>query len=107
MSNIGDEAFKAEIENCYSAMGMTCADVGEYQSTSGVYSGMEACDVTPGLTTTEKKSETEVDLVPVIIVVVVAVVLLGVAIALYVRMSKAEAKLFELVANSGDKNNML
>jgi len=107
MSNTGYEAFKAEIENCYSAMGITCADVGEYQSTSGVYSGMEACDVTPGMTVTDKKSETEVDIVPVIIVVVVAVVLLGVAIALYVRMSKAEAKLFELVANSGDKNNML
>ncbi|KAJ8605911.1 hypothetical protein CTAYLR_004188 [Chrysophaeum taylorii] len=39
----GYVAVKAQIESTYACLGLTCADVGAYQTISGVYPGMEAC----------------------------------------------------------------
>jgi hypothetical protein len=34
---------KTNVESLYECMGITCADVGAFQNSDGVYSGMEAC----------------------------------------------------------------
>jgi hypothetical protein len=35
--------FKEQVESLYACMGVTCADVGAFQNSDGVYAGMEAC----------------------------------------------------------------
>ena len=39
----GFKALKEAVESVYSCMGITCAEVGEFQTSTGVYEGMEAC----------------------------------------------------------------
>merc|ERR1711924_317396 len=39
----GLAAVKAAIEGCYPSMGITCPEVGEYQSSGVVFSGMAKC----------------------------------------------------------------
>jgi hypothetical protein len=39
----GYAAFKTEVEKTYPCLGITCTHVGEFQSSSGVYPGMEKC----------------------------------------------------------------
>jgi len=39
----GVAAVKTAVESVYACLGITCADVGEFQSSTGVYSGMDAC----------------------------------------------------------------
>jgi hypothetical protein len=40
--------FKEQVESLYACMGVTCADVGAFQNSDGVYAGMAACiDPTP------------------------------------------------------------
>merc|ERR1719335_1518901 len=39
----GFAALKTKVESVYECLGITCADVGEFQTSSGVYTGMEAC----------------------------------------------------------------
>jgi len=39
----GFAALKAKVESVYECLGITCADVGEFQTSSGVYTGMEKC----------------------------------------------------------------
>merc|ERR1719331_2863065 len=39
----GFAKLKQEVEKTYPCLGITCADVGEFQTTSGVYTGMEKC----------------------------------------------------------------
>merc|ERR1712078_120527 len=39
----GFAALKTEVESVYTCLGITCADVGEFQNSAGVYAGMEAC----------------------------------------------------------------
>merc|ERR1719426_553583 len=39
----GFAKLKTEVEKTYPCMGITCADVGEFQTSSGVYTGMEKC----------------------------------------------------------------
>jgi hypothetical protein len=40
--------FKEQVESLYKCMGITCADVGAFQNSDGVYTGMAACiDPTP------------------------------------------------------------
>jgi hypothetical protein len=40
--------FKKQVESLYACMGITCADVGAFQNSDGVYAGMDACvDPTP------------------------------------------------------------
>jgi hypothetical protein len=40
----GFAALKAHVEDLYPCLGITCADVGEFQNAAGVYAGAEACD---------------------------------------------------------------
>ena len=40
----GFAAVKAALESTYACLGITCADVGAYQSSMGVFAGAEACD---------------------------------------------------------------
>jgi len=44
----GFAALKAMVESSYPCLGITCADVGAFQNSAGIYTGMEACtdDVT-------------------------------------------------------------
>merc|ERR1719174_2331009 len=44
----GFAALKAMVESLYPCLGITCADVGAFQNSAGIYTGMEACtdDVT-------------------------------------------------------------
>jgi hypothetical protein len=35
--------FKEQVESLYVCMGITCADVGAFQNSDGVYAGMAAC----------------------------------------------------------------
>jgi hypothetical protein len=47
----GFKTLKAKVESVYDCLGITCADVGEFQNSEGVYAGMEACkDSTPAAT---------------------------------------------------------
>ena len=39
----GVAAVKAAVESTYQCMGISCTDVGEFQSSTGVYAGMDAC----------------------------------------------------------------
>ena len=39
----GLAAVKTAIEGCYGSMGITCPEVGEYQSSGVVFSGMAKC----------------------------------------------------------------
>jgi len=39
----GFKKLKEMVESTYSCMGITCAEVGEFQTSAGVYEGMEAC----------------------------------------------------------------
>ena len=110
MSNVGFAELKASVETVYSCMGITCAGVGEFQNSAGIYTGMGACEDGATTVTTggsSKKSET-VNAMPLIIVAVVALILLLVSLVLFFQWRKTETKLYELVAN-GDKNgnNML
>jgi uncharacterized membrane protein len=45
----GFAELKAHVESVYSCLGITCADVGAFQNSAGIYTGMEACtdSVTP------------------------------------------------------------
>jgi len=43
MSVNGYEYLKTQVEKTYSCLGITCAEVGEFQNTAGVYDGMDAC----------------------------------------------------------------
>jgi len=44
----GFKKLKEAVETLYPCLGITCADVGEFQTSAGVYAGMEACaDPTP------------------------------------------------------------
>jgi hypothetical protein len=44
----GFKKLKEAVESLYPCLGITCADVGEFQTSAGVYAGMEACaDPTP------------------------------------------------------------
>ncbi|KAH8056889.1 peptide-aspartate beta-dioxygenase [Aureococcus anophagefferens] len=113
MSENGFEEFKESVESVYSCMGITCADMGEFQNSAGVYAGMDACVDGSGTVTSSSSSDDDddVDGIPVVIVIIlaaVALILLLVAIVLFFQWRKTETKLYELVAN-GDKasNNML
>merc|ERR1719197_1117426 len=51
----GYAKLKSEVEKTYPCLGITCAEVGEFQNNAGVYTGMEMCtdvtvatDATPG-----------------------------------------------------------
>jgi hypothetical protein len=65
----GFKALKEAVESVYSCMGITCAEVGEFQTSTGVYEGMDACkDPTPPPTsapaavdTTEAPESTELE----------------------------------------------
>merc|ERR1719171_154968 len=47
----GFKKLKEMVESVYDCLGITCADVGEFQNSEGVYAGMEACkDSTPAAT---------------------------------------------------------
>merc|ERR1712134_37340 len=39
----GFKKLKEAVESVYSCMGITCLEVGEFQTSTGVYEGMEAC----------------------------------------------------------------
>jgi hypothetical protein len=39
----GFAALKTAVESVYDCLGVTCADIGAFQTSSGVYAGMEAC----------------------------------------------------------------
>jgi hypothetical protein len=39
----GFAELKAQVESLYPCLGITCADVGEFQNSAGVYTGAEAC----------------------------------------------------------------
>merc|ERR1719482_2497765 len=44
----GFATFKTHVESTYPCLGITCADVGAFQNSAGIYTGMEACtDTTP------------------------------------------------------------
>jgi hypothetical protein len=51
----GFAKLKTKVEGLYYCLGITCADIGEFQTSEGVYTGMEACDdgsiATPAPTT--------------------------------------------------------
>jgi hypothetical protein len=39
----GFKKLKEGVESLYPCLGITCADMGEFQTSAGVYAGMEAC----------------------------------------------------------------
>jgi len=39
----GYKKLKAEVESVYACLGITCADIGEFQDSAGVKAGMDAC----------------------------------------------------------------
>merc|ERR1719324_2143125 len=41
----GFRKLKAEVESTYPCLGISCADVGAFQTSAGIYAGMEACTV--------------------------------------------------------------
>merc|ERR1719515_212138 len=41
----GFRELKAKVESTYACMGISCADVGAFQTSAGIYAGMEACTV--------------------------------------------------------------
>lgn len=87
----GYRAVKAKIETTYSCLGITCADVGAYQSFDGIYEGMDACTDTPPATRASKKKTTKIDHSAVIgLSVAIAVIFfIGVALlVLYACVSK-------------------
>ena len=43
----GVAAVKAAVESTYQCMGISCTDVGEFQSSTGVYAGADACTTIP------------------------------------------------------------
>merc|ERR1719353_270841 len=44
----GFATLKAHVESTYPCLGITCADIGAFQNSAGIYTGMEACaDTTP------------------------------------------------------------
>ena len=113
MAQNGFEYFKTQVEKTYDCLGITCEEVGEYQNTAGVYTGMDACVDGSGTVVSSSSSDDDDDTsgIPVVIVIIlaaVALILLLVAIVLFFQWRKTETKLYELVAN-GDKNgnNML
>jgi hypothetical protein len=60
----GYATLKQKVESLYPCMGITCVDVGEFQNSAGVYSGMEACldptpPPTPAATTEAPSSSTD------------------------------------------------
>ena len=101
-----------KVEKTYPCLGITCEEVGEYQNTAGVYTGMDACVDGSGTVVSSSSSDDDDDTggIPVVIVIILAAValILLVAIVLFFQWRKTETKLYELVAN-GDKasNNML
>merc|ERR1719506_2274704 len=40
----GFATVKAKVESIYPCLGISCADVGELQTSAGVYAGMEVCE---------------------------------------------------------------
>lgn len=85
----GYHKVKALIESTYPCLGITCADIGAYQSFDGVYEGMEACqDVAPFVPSSKKTKKTRVDhsaviaLTVVLAIIVVAVIALCIAVVL-------------------------
>merc|ERR1719454_1164464 len=56
----GFKTLKETVESVYPCLGITCADVGEFQTSSGVYAGMEACkDATAAPAATDAPAATE------------------------------------------------
>jgi hypothetical protein len=52
----GFKKLKTEVEKTYNCLGITCADIGEFQTSAGVYTGMEKCtdvEVTTDAATTD------------------------------------------------------
>jgi hypothetical protein len=45
----GFATLKAKVESTYTCLGITCADVGAYQESAGIYAGMEACEDYPSI----------------------------------------------------------
>ena len=43
----GFATVKTAIESCYTKLGVTCADIGAFQSSTGVYAGADACTTIP------------------------------------------------------------
>merc|ERR1719515_317562 len=41
----GFRKLKAEVESTYPCLGLSCADIGAFQNSAGIYAGMEACTV--------------------------------------------------------------
>jgi hypothetical protein len=56
----GFGAVKTAVESVYECLGLTCADVGEFQTSAGVFAGMEACEdptTAPAAKTTAKPDD--------------------------------------------------
>merc|ERR1719269_403986 len=47
----GFDTVKTAIESCYTSMGVTCTDIGAFQSSTGVYAGADACTAIPATPT--------------------------------------------------------
>merc|ERR1719160_2015507 len=59
----GFAKLKTTVESIYDCLGVTCADIGEFQTTAGVYAGMEACKdpETPAPTSTDATTAEDED----------------------------------------------
>jgi hypothetical protein len=105
---------KMHIESTYDCLGITCAQVGAFQNSAGIYGGMAACeDPTPAgpevvevIVDGKDKKSTSTDVVPIIIVAVVAGVLLIAALGLCMKWRAAEDKLAGAGGNPMRKDMM-
>merc|ERR1712118_479301 len=51
----GVKAVKDAIESVYDCLGISCTDVGAYQSSGVVYAGMDACTFAPSMMSTPRR----------------------------------------------------
>lgn len=89
----GYRVVKALIESTYPCLGITCADIGAYQSFSSVYEGMEACqDSAPFIETSKKTKNTRINYATVIALTIVLAVILIAAVALGIALTLARKR---------------
>lgn len=103
----GYRALKAQIETTYSCLGITCAAVGVYQDSDGVFAGMEACENLSPPTSRSRKT-TRTDHTPIIVLISVTALILIVVIALAVQLVfRREQKTFNYTFRHDKTKNTL
>lgn len=100
----GWQLLKTHVESTYACLGITCADVGSFQNSAGIYSGMEACVDAPSASggggSSSSKKSTKIDEVPIIIIAIVAAVFLLATGLFFMKWRATEAKLEKAMVGS-------